>query len=135
MEPNGLYNELEKYFPKHLDLMYYLKVGACWEYLITENSTDDENTKLHYYLYKESDDKLIMTKEKPDLKPDLILYFTENAILQLIQGDPTAEEYYERYHDVMDNPKPGIEIDNKVNKARLRLWRIGYKKWQQVYKF
>ena len=76
-----------------------------------------------------------MTKESPSVKPDLILYFTENAILNMIEGNPTVEEYYNRYHKVMDNPQPTIEVDNKVNKPRLKLWQIGYKKWQKDFKF
>jgi len=35
----------------------------------------------------------------------------------------------------MSNPKPGIELDNKVNKPRLKLWQMGYKKWQSDFKF
>ncbi|MHA1145969.1 MAG: hypothetical protein ACTSRW_14600 [Candidatus Helarchaeota archaeon] len=135
MEPDKLYDILKQYFPNNLDLMKYLKIGACWEYLIKTNSVNDENTKLHYFLYKKADDKLIMTKEKPDLKPDLILYFTEKAILSLIDGNPSATVYYERYNELMDDPKPEMELDNKVNKPRIILWRNGYKKWQQEYKF
>jgi len=65
----------------------------------------------------------------------LILYFTEKAILDLIKGNPSADEYYSRYLEVMNNPKPGIEVDNKVNKPRLKLWQMGYKKWQSDFKF
>jgi len=35
----------------------------------------------------------------------------------------------------MSNPKPGIELDNKVNKTILKLWQMGYKKWQSDFKF
>jgi hypothetical protein len=35
----------------------------------------------------------------------------------------------------MENPQAGIEVDNKVNKPRLKLWQIGYKKWQKDFKF
>ncbi len=135
MDPEKLYERLGEYFPNELDLMKYLNVGACWEYFITENSTNEEMHKLHYFLHKEAEDKLVMSKQDPQIKPDLILFFTEKAILQLIEGNPPAATYYERYNDVMDNPKPGIELDNKVNKPRLKLWRIGYKKWTQVYNF
>ena len=76
-----------------------------------------------------------MTKEDPDIKPDLILYFTEKAILNLIDGNPSADEYYARYREIMYNPQPGIELDNKVNKPRLQLWRLGYKNWQKDFKF
>ena len=120
MDSNGLYTKLAEYFPKNLDLMRHLKVNACWEYFITENSTSEENGKLHYYLFKKDDNNLEMTKENPKIKPDLILYFTEKAILNLIDGNPSAEEYYSRYREVMYNPKPRIEIDNKINKPRLK---------------
>ena len=135
MEPDKLYTKLKGFFPKQLDLMRHLHVNACWEYFITENSTNDTIFKLHYYLFKKNENTLEMTKEVPDIKPDLILYFTEKAILNLIEGNSSAEEYYARYHKAMDNPQSGIEVDNKVNKPRLKLWQIGYKKWQKDFKF
>ncbi|MFX1239264.1 MAG: hypothetical protein ACFE8P_16310 [Promethearchaeota archaeon] len=115
--------------------MRHLNIDACWEYFITENSIHEKNFKLHYFLYKKKDETLKITKIKPDLKPDLILYFTEKAILNLIKGNPDANEYYSRYRKMMHNPKPGIELDNKVNKPRLMLWKMGYKKWQSDFKF
>ncbi len=135
METEELYTKLEAFFPKKLDLMRHLHVNACWEYFITENSTDDITFKLHYYLFKKNENTLEMTKNVPDIKPDLILYFTEKAILNLIEGSLSAEEYYARYHKVMNNPQSGLEVDNKVNKPRLKLWQIGYKKWQRDFKF
>ena len=115
--------------------MRHLHVNACWEYFITENSTDDTTFKLHYYLFKQNENTLEMTKQVPDIKPDLILYFTEKAILNLIEGTSNADEYYARYHKMMNNPQLGSEVDNKVNKPRLKLWQIGYKKWQKDFKF
>ena len=135
MNSEELYAELRKFFPNTLDLMRHLSVNTCWEYQIMENSTDNDTIKLHYFLYKKDDNSLEMTKEKLDLKPDLILYFTEKAILKLIEGNPTADEYYTRYREIMDNPQPEIELDNKVNKPRLKLWQLGYKKWQKDFKF
>lgn len=135
MATEELYEKLKAYFPINLDLMRHLNVNACWEYYITENSTDDENYKLHYFLYKKKEDILEITKDNPKIKPDLILYFTEKAILDLIKGNPSADEYYSRYREVMRDPKPGIEVDNKVNKPRLKLWQIGYKKWRSDFKF
>ena len=135
MNSEDLYRELHNYFPKNLDLMRHLHINACWEYQIMENSTNDENIKLKYYLAKKSEETLEMTKEKPDLKPDLILYFTEKAILNFIQDNPSSDEYFARYHKIMDNPQPGIEVDNQVNKPRLILWKIGYKKWQKDFNF
>jgi len=135
METEELFKKLKNYFPEKLDLMRHLNLQACWEYFITEDSTNNEEIKLHYFLYKESEDKLEMTRDDPNIKPDLILYFTEKAILELVKRDPSAEEYYSRYSEMMNNPKPGIEVDNKVNKPRLKLWQMGYKKWQADFKF
>ncbi len=135
MDAEGLYKKLKAYFPNNLDLMRHLHVNACWEYYITENSTDDKVFKIHYFLYKKKDNNLEITRNKLDIKPDLILYFTEKAILDLIKGNPSADEYYSRYREVMNNPKPGIEVDNKVNKPRLKLWQMGYRKWQSDFKF
>lgn len=135
METEELFKKLRRYFPNNLDLMRHLNLQACWEYYITENSTNDKAFKLHYFLYKENENKLEMTKDDPKIKPDLILYFTEKAILDLVKGDPSAEEYYFRYSEVINNPRPGIEVDNKVNKPRLKLWQMGYKKWQSDFKF
>ena len=53
----------------------------------------------------------------------------------MIEGNPSVEEYYNRYHRVMDDPQPLIEVDNKINKPRLKLWQMGYKKWQKDFKF
>jgi len=135
MEPDKLYSKLKEFFPNQLDLMRHLHVNACWEYSITEQSTNDENVKLNFFLLKKNEKSLEMTKTKPNIKPDLILYFTEKAILNMIEGTPSAEEYYERYHNIMDYPQPGIELDSKVNKPRLKLWQIGYKHWQKDFKF
>ena len=52
MNSEELYKELNKYFPNNLDLMRHLHVNACWEYLIMENSTNDEVIKLKYNLFK-----------------------------------------------------------------------------------
>jgi hypothetical protein len=135
MDSEELYEKIKSYFPQNLDLMRHLNVDACWEYFVTENSTNEDNFKLHYFLYKKEENKLEITKNCPNLKPDLILYFTEEAILELIKGNPNAEEYYSRYRKLMNNPKAGVEIDNKVNKPRLKLWQMGYRKWQSDFKF
>ena len=135
MNSEELYAELKKYFPNNLDLMRHLHINACWEYVITENSTNEDTPKSHYFLYKKDEHNLEMTKEDPEIKPDLILYFTEKAILNFIKGSPSVDDYYVRYSEVMDNPQPGIEVDSQVNKPRLKLWKIGYKKWQKDFKF
>lgn len=115
--------------------MRHLDINACWEYIITETTIEEKDIKLRYYLIKKDESTLEMSKSKPEITPDLILFFTEKAILAMIVGNPSVEEYYERYHNVMNNPQPGIEVDNKINKARLKLWQIGYKKWQKDFKF
>lgn len=135
MNSEELYKILKSYFTRNLDLMRNLSINACWEYYISENSINDDIFKIHYFLYKTKDKTLKMTKKEPGLKPDLILYFTEKAILNLIKENPSADEYFSRYHEAMDNPKPGIEVDSKINKPRLKLWQMGYKKWQSDFKF
>ncbi len=135
MQPEELFEKLKAYFPNNLDLMRYLNIQACWEYFIFENSTNEDNFKLRFFLYKKKENNLEMTRNDPNIKPDLTLYFTETAILDLIRGNPGAKQYYSRYHEIMNNPKPGIEVDNKINKPRLKLWQIGYKKWQSEFKF
>ncbi|MFX0074744.1 MAG: hypothetical protein ACFE96_04845 [Candidatus Hermodarchaeota archaeon] len=135
MEPEKLYVKLKSYLPHQIDLMRHLHVNACWEYVITPHSTQEANISLNFYLYKTSETTLEMSKDKPEIKPDLVLYFTENAILGMIEGIPDAEEYYKRYRNVMENPQVGIEVDNKINKPRLKLWQIGYKQWQKDFKF
>ena len=135
MEPDKLYTKLKEFFPNQLDLMRHLHVNACWEYIISEQSTNDPNILLNFFLFKKNENSLRMIKNKPDIKPDLILYFTKKAILTIIEGVSSAEEYYERYHKVMTHPQSGIEVDSKVNKPRLKLWQIGYKQWQKDFKF
>ena len=135
MESEKLYTKLKEFFPNQLDLMRHLHVNACWEYIISEQSTNDPDILLNFFLFKKNKNSLRMIKNKPDIKPDLILYFTKKAILTIIEGVSSAEEYYERYHKVMTHPQSGIEVDSKVNKPRLKLWQIGYKQWQKDFKF
>jgi hypothetical protein len=135
LDSEELYIKLKAFFPNKTELMRHLDNNACWEYIITENSVKETKIKLIYYLVKKDKLTLEISKKKPKIIPDLILFFTEKAILKLIEGNPSAEEYYIRYKRIMNNPKPGIEVDNKVNKARLKLWQLGYKKWQKDFKF
>ena len=135
MNSEELYSKFQLYFPNQLDLMRHLHVNACWEYNITHYSTRNMDIKLKFFLFKIAKETLEISKIKPDIKPDLILYFTEKAILSMIEGNPSAEEYYKRYRSIMKHPRPGIEVDNKVNKPRLILWQIGYKQWQKDFKF
>ncbi len=135
MDTHKLYTKLNQFFPNLIDLMRHLHINACWEYVITKNSTKEEDIKLTFYLLKKNENLLEMSEVKPEIKPDLILYFTEKAILNMIEGNPNVEEYYKRYRNVMEHPQFGIEVDNKVNKPRLKLWQIGYKQWQKDFKF
>ena len=135
MNSEELYSKFQLFFPNQIDLMRHLHVNACWEYIITQYSTKDMDIKLNFFLFKISNESLGISKIKPDITPDLILYFTEKAILSMIEGNPSAEEYYKRYRSVMEHPQPGIEVDNKINKPRLKLWQIGYKQWQKDFKF
>jgi len=120
--------------------MRHLDVGACWEYIIFEDSIgdsleNDKSPKVRYFLYKEDPESLKMTIEKPQMDPDLILYFTEEAILTLIEKNPNADEYFSHYKEIMENPTSEVEVDNKINKARLKLWRLGYRNWQNDFNF
>jgi hypothetical protein len=135
MDPEELYKKLKSYFPHNIDLMRHLNVNACWEYFITENSLTEEKPKLQYYLYKKDEDKLEMVKKNPGIKPDLILYFNESAILNLIQDNPKADDYYIQYRELMYNTHSEMQVDNKINKPRLKLLRLGYQKWQKDFKF
>ena len=135
MEAKELYEKLKAYFSENYDLMRHLSINACWEYFVTEETTHEEQSKLHYYLFKKEAETLEMTKENPGFKPDLILYFTEKAILELIQDNPSTDEYYAFYHNLMNNPRSGIEVDNKINKSSLKLLKLGYRQWQKDFKF
>jgi hypothetical protein len=135
MDSDELLKKLKSYFSHNVDLMRHLNMNACWEYIITEKSLNEEKPKLHYYLYKKNETTLELVKNIPGIKPDLILYFTENAILNLINGNPKADEYYAKYREMMYNSHSGIQVDNKVNKPRLKLLKLGYQKWQKDFKF
>ncbi len=135
METKELYEKLKAYFSKNPDLMRHLSINACWEYIITEESTREEHAKLRYFLFKKDANTVEMTKINPGFKPDLILYFTEKAILDLIRNNPSTDDYYTLYHNMMNNPRPGIEVDNKLNKSSLKLLKLGYREYQKDFKF
>ena len=135
MNANELFNILAEFLTTHPDLMRHLNIGACWEYIITEKSTYEEEQKLRFFLFKNDVNNLAAVLENPNTEPDLILYFTEKAILNLIQNNPDAEEYYTRYRKIMKNPQKEIEVDNKINKPRFKLLKIGYRSWQKDFKF
>lgn len=132
-----LYNYLQGYFPNNPDLMTSLKPGALWEYIIRAPNLDgdDSETVLTFHLTKKTEDSLEMVEGNAPTKPDLILYFTEKAIISLIAKDPPADKYYAAYRFIMNNPTNEIDLDYKINKPRLKLWRKGYRTWSKLYKF
>ncbi|MFX0102978.1 MAG: hypothetical protein ACFFCS_25650 [Candidatus Hodarchaeota archaeon] len=135
MEVKDLYKELMAYFSQHPNLMMHLNAGAIWQYQIFEGPLDDEKLKLEYFLVKKDDDVIEMERGNSPEKPDLILYFTEEAILRLVKDNPDAHEYFIRYYEIMDNSTPEVDLDNKVNKSKIQLFKVGYKKWQSEFKF
>jgi hypothetical protein len=134
MDPKELFSKLKDYYLNNLDLMRHLHDNACWEYVIYPNTLNDKEVKLNFYLYKKDNNTLDITQENLNFIPDLILYFTEDSILQLIQDNPVSELYFERYRKMM-NSKPNNKIDSKINKSRFNLLRLGYQKWQKDFKF
>jgi hypothetical protein len=134
MDSKELLSTLKSYYLNNPDLMRHLQVNACWEYIIYKNSLKDNEVKLSYFLYKKDDNILEITQKKPEITPDLILYFTEGSILELIQDNPVAELYYERYHMMMQE-KSNYKVDSKISKSRFNLLRLGYQKWQKDFKF
>jgi hypothetical protein len=134
MDPKDLFSILKIFYLNNPDLMRHLHSDACWEYVIYQNSLKEEKVLLHYFLYKKDDNNLEITQKDPDILPDLILYFTENSILELIQNNPIAEIYYERYHKMMQDGSHN-KVDSKINKSRFNLLRLGYQKWQRDFKF
>ena len=134
MDSKALFNKLKSYFSNKPDLMRHLHTNACWEYNIFHNSLKEQKFKLRYYLFKKDENNLEITQKKADFVPDLILYFTEESILQLIQDNPASELYYQRYHKMMNDISKD-KVDSKINKSRFNLLRLGYQKWQKDFKF
>jgi hypothetical protein len=134
MDSKELLSKLKDYYLNNLDLMRHLHDSACWEYVIHQNNLNDEKVKLNFYLCKKDNDTLEIIQKNLEIIPDLILYFTEDSILQLIQDNPVPELYFERYRKMM-NSKPNNKIDSKINKSRFNLLRLGYQKWQKDFKF
>ncbi len=137
MMKTELYNYLKEYFPKNPELMTSLKPGAIWEYIIKTPNLDgsDSQMLLTFHLLKKDEGALEMVEGGAPIKPDLILYFTEKAILSLISGSPPAGQYYEIYRKIMHQPTEDIDLDYKINKPRLKLWRLGYRTWSKLFKF
>jgi hypothetical protein len=135
MDAAALLDRLRHYFPFTPDLMRHISPGACWQYLVYSSSLEEAKPGLEYYLRKRVDGTIELLPDPPVEKPDLLLYFTEQALLRLIDGNPPANEYYARYKQVMGHPEPGLELDNKVNKSKILLFKAGYQAWQRDFKF
>ncbi len=135
MDASQLLDRLKQYFPAIPDLMRHISPGALWHYLIYASSLDEPKPMLEYFLRKRADGSIDMFQEPPAEKPDIILFFTEKAITRLVDGSPTADEYFARYKQVMDHPEPGVELDNKVNKSKIVLFKAGYQAWQRDFRF
>ena len=134
MDSKEIFSTLKEYYLNNPDLMRHLHVNACWEYIIHPNSLKEDKVKLRYFLYKKDDGILEATTQSPGITPDLILYFTEESILEIIKDNPLSELYYERYHQMMQHPSHD-KVDSKINKSRFNLLRLGYQRWQKDFKF
>lgn len=134
MDSSELFLTLKNFYLNHPGLMRYLHENACWEYIIYQNSLKEEKVKLSYFLYKIDHNNLEIKQDEVVINPDLILYFTEDSILRLINDEPSSELYYERYHQMMQHPSHD-KVDSKINKSRFSLLRLGYQKWQKEFKF
>nr|MDO8081752.1 hypothetical protein [Candidatus Freyarchaeota archaeon] len=122
------------FYPKHPDLMKHLETGALWEYRIRP-FTLDSSDKVVFNLRKLSENEVRFEEGPAKEKPDLILYFTENAMIKLIEESNNVDTYYENYREILKSPSVGIELDYKLNKPRLKLVRMGYQEWANTYKF
>ncbi len=129
-----LLEKAKDFYPKHPDLMKHLEIGALWEYHVRP-FTLDSNDKLVFHLTKLSEKEIRFEQGPAPEKPDLILYFTENAMVKLVDESKDADTYYENYREILKNPDVGVELDYKINKPRLKLFRMGYKEWADAYKF
>nr|MDO8062401.1 hypothetical protein [Candidatus Freyrarchaeum guaymaensis] len=134
----GLKDELLKkamsFYPNHPDLMKHLKVGSIWEYRVFSPTLDGEEI-LVFHLMKMGNSELALKEGGAPEKPDLILYFTVKAMLQLIENSKNAHEYYREYRRILEEPSREVELDYKINKNRLKLWRAGYREWANEFGF
>ncbi len=135
MESPELRERLEEFFPRTPDLMRHLSAGATWKYVVFEKGLDEGAPKIEFFLQKRDDASIAMLEEFPAGKADITLFFTEKAILSLVGSKPTADEYYKEYKRLMNDPQPGMELDNKINKSKIALFKLGYKAWQDDFRF
>jgi hypothetical protein len=134
LTPGKLLKKIKDYYPQHPDLMKDLNVGVMWEYHV-RSPTLEGNEKIAFHLKKLAENHLELGIGSASETPDLILYFTEEAILELTSPSPDAETYYENYSKIMKEGSGTRDLDYKVNKSRITLWRLGYRKWAKRFSF
>jgi hypothetical protein len=134
LTPEELLKMVRDYYPRHLDLMKDLTVGAMWEYHVRSPTLDD-NEKIVFHLKKVSESKLELTVGPASETADLILYFTEEAIVELMTRSRDAETYYANYSKILKEGSGSRDLDYKINKSPLALWKVGYREWAKRYKF
>jgi hypothetical protein len=134
LTPGELLKKIKDYYPHHPDLMKGLNIGAIWEYHI-RGPTLEGYERIVFCLKKLAENHLELGVGSASESPDLILYFTEEAILELISPTPDAETYYANYARIMKEGSGTCDLDYKVNKSRIALWRVGYREWAKRYSF
>jgi hypothetical protein len=105
-----------------------------WEYHVRSPTLDD-NEKIVFHLKKVSENQLELGVGSASEAPDLILHFTEEAIVELITRSRDAETYYAKYSEILKEGSGSRDLDYKVNKSRLALWKVGYRNWAKRYNF
>jgi hypothetical protein len=134
LTPAELLKMVRNYYPRRLDLMKDLSVGAMWEYHVRSPTLDD-NEKIVFHLKKVGENRLELGVGPASEAPDLILYFTDEAIVELISRSPDADTYYANYSKILREGSGSRDLDYKVNKSRLALWKVGYRNWAKRYNF
>jgi hypothetical protein len=134
LTPGELLKKVKDYYPHHPDLMKDLNVGAVWEYHV-RGPTLEGYERIVFHLKKVAEDRLELGIGSASESPDLILYFTEGAILELISPSPDAETYYANYAKIMREGSGNRDLDYKVNKSRMALWKVGYREWAKRFSF
>jgi len=134
LTPGELLKKIRDYYPHHPDLMMNLSVGAIWEYHV-RSPTLEGYERIIFHLKKIADDRLELGGGSASETPDLILYFTEEALLELISPMPDAETYYANYSKIMKEGSGKRDLDYKLNKSKMALWRVGYREWAKRFSF
>nr|MDO8098345.1 hypothetical protein [Candidatus Njordarchaeota archaeon] len=134
LTPGELLKMIRDFYPHRPELMRDLGIGATWEYHV-RSPTLDNHEKIVFHLKKVGENRLELGVGPASEAPDLILYFTEEAIVELISRSPDAETYYANYSKILKEGSSGRDLDYKVNKSRLALWKVGYRNWAKRYNF